>query len=247
MSSLYQRDLAYVHATAFESITRGAAPEIVRRLQSSPAPIRRVIDIGFGAGPLAEALVNAGFEVTGVDLSSELLDLARARVPAAHLMRASAYDVEIRGYDAIVAVGEPLTYHEDISSSDLRVARFLEHAANVLPPGGMLIFDVIGLGEPSLAGKTWASGEDWAVLVETTENQPDRTLLRNIETFRRVGETYRRSREVHSVRLFDIEQFDQQLISYGFQTETARSYGAQPLPPRRHAFFATRQASALVT
>jgi hypothetical protein len=57
----------------------------------------------------------------------------------------------------------------------------------------LLIFDVIGLGEPFLAGRTWLSGDDWAVPVETTENQTERTLVRNIETFRRVGEANRGS------------------------------------------------------
>jgi hypothetical protein len=30
---------------------------------------------------------------------------------------------------------------------------------------GVLIFDVIGLGEPSLAGRTWSSGDDWGQIV----------------------------------------------------------------------------------
>src|ERR1700758_2269340 len=83
MQSLYQCDLAYVHAAAFETIALGAAPEIVRRLQSSNVPIRTVMDLGCGAGPLTRSLVNAGFYVTGVDTSHELLQLARVRVPEA--------------------------------------------------------------------------------------------------------------------------------------------------------------------
>jgi hypothetical protein len=77
----------------------------------------------------------------------------------------------------------------------------------------MLIFDLIELGEPSLAGRFWASSDDWAILVNTTEDQSARRLVRQIETFRRVGE---------------------------FATETALFYGAKCLPPRRQAFFATR-------
>jgi hypothetical protein len=86
----------------------------------------------------------------------------------------------------------------------------------------------------------WKSGEDWALLVETVEDQTDSKLIRNIETFRRVDGSYRRGHEVHSVRLFDVKQLCDQLASYGLSTETARSYGIQALPPRRHAFFATR-------
>ena len=45
----------------------------------------------------------------------------------------------------------------------------------------MLIFDVIETGEPSLAGRFWTSGTDWAVVAETTEDQPSRTLIGMIE------------------------------------------------------------------
>lgn len=247
MESLYQCDLAYVHASAFGTLARGAADEIVRRLQSSSTQIRRVMDVGCGAGPLTEALLKAGFDVTGIDTSAELLKLARAKVPRAHFVHASAYEIQILAYDAVVALGEPLTYHAVGADADNLISRFFQRVAEALPPGGMLIFDVIGLGEPSLAGRTWSSGDDWAVLVETTENQTERTLVRNIETFRRVGEVYRRSHEVHRVRLFDVRKLCDQLASYGFTTETAQSYGAQQLPPRRQACFATRRATSDVS
>lgn len=240
MPTLYQSDLAYVHATAFETITRGAACEIIERLRNSSAPVRKVMDLGCGAGPLTKALMDAGFEVTGVDTSVELLELARTKVPSAPFVHASIYDVEIRDYDAVVAVGEPLTYHAEEVDADNLVRAFFQRVAGALPPGGQFIFDVIGLGEPSLGGRTWMSGDDWAVLVDTTENQAARTLVRNIEVFRRIRDTYRRSREVHQVHLFDLSVLRNQLSSYGFATEITQSYGAKQLPPRRHAFFATR-------
>lgn len=136
MATLYQCDLAYIHAVAFETIAREAAREIIRRLQSSSAPVRRVMDLGCGAGPLTKAFVNAGFEVTGVDTSAELLELARARGPAAHFVHGSIYDTEIHGYDAVVAVGEPLTYHPEEANAENLVTTFFQRAAKNLPPGG---------------------------------------------------------------------------------------------------------------
>jgi SAM-dependent methyltransferase len=233
MEALYQPDLAYIQTIAFGEFAAGAASEIVRRLKGSSTSIRRVLDVGCGAGPLTEALADAGFDVVGVDTSAALLDMARARVPKVHFIHGSVYDVATQDFDAVVALGEPLTYHSEPDEARDRISRFFESVAKTIPEGGMLIFDVIGRGEPSLAGRTWRAGDDWAVMIETTESQSERILIRDIRSFRRVGELYRRSREVHKVRLFDVGCLCDQLASLGFATETRRSYGAQQLPPRR--------------
>ena len=219
MGNLYQEDLAYIQACGFGDFAHGSAEEIVRVLGSGMIPVRRVVDVGCGAGPLTAVLVIAGFQVTGIDVSEELLRLARA---------------------AIVAIGEPLTYHED-DDGDSRVREFFRRAADVLPQGGMLIFDLIELGQPSLSARSWKSGNDWAVLVETKEDQSTRTLVREIETFRKVREDYRRGREAHRVRLFDAAEVCGWLEEAGFRVSTAASYGAFWLPPRRRAFFCTRR------
>ena len=168
--------------------------------------------------------------------------MARAAVPAARFVCASAYEAEIPECDAVVAIGEVLAYHAEGADADQLVGDFFRRVSAVLPVGGKLVFDVIEVGEPSLAGRVWNSGEDWAVLVHTEESQADQTLVRNSETFRRVGDWYRRGREVHHIRLFNAEALCQQLSVCGFETTTARRDGAQPLSPRRRAFFATKKS-----
>ncbi len=242
MGSFYQQDLAYIQAAAFGTLARGAAPEIVRRLRLATIPIRRVLDVGWGAGPLTEALLEAGFEVTGIDSSTELLAMARLSAPAAHYVHGSIYDIEIPPCDAIVALGEPLTYHDEGEDADRRISEFLHRASAVLPCGGVLIFDIIECGEPPLTARVWSSAKDWAVLVDTTEDPASRTLIRNIETFRLVDNSYRRGHEVHRVRLFDTRTLRHKLTACGFDVETAQAYGTQMLSLRRRAFFATRIA-----
>jgi SAM-dependent methyltransferase len=240
MEALYRRDLAYIHAAGFGTLARGAAPEIVRLLKTATVRVQRVVEVGCGAGALTTALVEAGFEVTGIDPSAELLEIARAAAPAARFIHASVYEMQIPTCQAVVALGEPLTYHSKGTDAEKLVDCFFQRVAQTLPPGGMFIFDIVEVGESSLVGRSWSSGEDWAVLLETTEDQGARTLVRSIETFRRVGEFYRRGREVHEVRLFDIQTLCDRLAAYGFLSTTAVCYGSQPLPPRRRAFFATR-------
>jgi hypothetical protein len=193
-----------------------------------------------GSRALTAALVEAAFEVTGIDPSAELLSIAREAVPAAQFINASIYDADIPACDAIVALGEPLTYHAAGSDAESRVGLFFQHASAVLPRGGVLIFDIIERGEPSLTGRFWSSGDDWAVLADNQEDAASHTLVRNIETFRRTGGFYRRGQEVHHVYLFDTQAVCSKLASCGFEVETAQSYGAQALAPRRRAFFAVR-------
>lgn len=234
MQTLYQEDLAYIHAAAFGGLARGAAPEIIRRLKSAPAPIRRVVDAGCGAGLLSAALEQAGFEVTGIDASRELLSFAGAAAPKSRFIHASLFEIELPACDAVLAIGEPLTYE----SSDDLLEEFVSKARAALPLGGVLIFDVIETGEPPLAGRFWSSGEDWAVLVDTAEQ--DSTLTRSIETFRRVDDNYRRSHEIHRVHLFDTAHVRALLSRCGFSVETGRAFGEYALATRRRAFFCER-------
>lgn len=240
MTPHYRRDLAYIHSAAFETLARGAAPEIIRRLRAAKTPVRGVLDVGCGAGPLSAALAAEGFEVTGVDCSEDLVAMARVRAPAARFVCASIYDTAIDPCGAIIALGEPLTYHPPKIDADLRVRDFFRRAAAALTPGGLLIFDVIESGEPPLTARTWSAGEDWAVLVDTVEDSAARKLTRDIQTFRAVEPgVYRRDRETHHVRLFESAALCRELAALGFTVETSRAYGAQALAPRRRAFFCT--------
>jgi len=240
MDGIYEQDLAYIQARGFGDVARGAAPEILRVLRAGSRPVHRVVDAGCGAGSISAALVDAGFDVTGIDVSEELLSIARSACPSGKFLHGSIYDRPIPPCEAILAVGEPLTYHETDGAEE-RVPSFFQRASAALPFGGMLIFDIIELGEPSLEGRFWKTGDDWAVLAETQEDQSARVLVRNIETFRKIGDSYRRGREVHRVRLFDSGEVCRWLDAAGFDVTTAQSYGEFRLPPRRRAFFSVRR------
>jgi hypothetical protein len=62
--------------------------------------------------------------------------------------------------------------------------------------------------------------------------------VRDIPSFRRIGDVYRRGRETHHVRIFDGDRICRALMAAGFSVETAQSCGQQHLSPWRRAFFA---------
>jgi len=241
VTPLYGNDLAWLQARAFGGYAVAAAPHVIARLRAARNGVRHVVEIGCGAGPLTAALCEAGFAVTAVDPSPALLALARDAAPRAEFAGASAYDYELPPCDAVIALGEPLTYHEDAAAADSLVRGFLQRAARVLPSGGPLLFDLIETGAPPLDARFHRSADDYALLVATTEDTAARTLTREIELFRREGERYRRTRELHRVRLFETAEVLAWLDTAGFDCETVTAWGADSLPPRRCVFLAARR------
>lgn len=57
-------------------------------------PSGRVLEIGSGVGKDAEALIKLGYDYTGTDASSGLLELARKRNPSATFIQRYAHEIE---------------------------------------------------------------------------------------------------------------------------------------------------------
>jgi SAM-dependent methyltransferase len=138
MPTPYQKDLAYVQATAFGDFARGAAVDIVSRLRHASGQVRTVVDAGCGAGILTGMLMEAGFDAIGIDSSAELLRYARRNAPKARLLHGSLYRLPLPECDALIAAGESLTYHSDVSAAADLVKGFFQSATKALRPGGML-------------------------------------------------------------------------------------------------------------
>ncbi len=233
-----------MQAAAFGGLAAGATPAVVERLRAAPVRVRRVLDVGCGAGVSTRILVEAGFDTVAIEPSPSLLAMARQAAPGARFVQGSAYGVPLEPCEGVLALGEPLTYHAPEADAEARLRGFLAAAARALAPGGLLAFDLIVTDGPGLDGRGWVSAEGWAILYETREDRPRRRLTRTIETFRRAeaGAGYRRAREVHEVRTFEAADVMAWLGAAGFEVEVADRYGAHALAPRRRAFFGTRRA-----
>src|SRR5262245_33072496 len=106
MADAYRADLAYIHDAGFGGTAREAAGFLRESLQGRGVGRGLVVDLGCGGGILSEIMAAVGFDVLGIDISEEMIALARERVPRGRFRRESLLTAEIPPCVAVAAVGE---------------------------------------------------------------------------------------------------------------------------------------------
>jgi SAM-dependent methyltransferase len=178
-----------------------------------------VVEFGCGGGTVARHLTDHGYSVLGIDQSPAMIRLARRNAPRARFKVGSLATATLPRCDAIVALGEVVSYN----SKQEDLLRFFRRAGTVLRPGGLLVFDFIESAEGRTFKAKSRAGEDWAIVIRATAK--GRVLTRHITTFRKIGRHYRRSREIHHVRLYNRSEIATALRGAGFTVTLRRSIG----------------------
>ena len=244
MGAWYGEDLAYIHDVGHADFALDSAPGIKMILERSGIREGLIVDLGCGTGILARELVDAGYDVLGIDISESMVEIARKRTPEAEFRVGSLFEVEIPRCEAVTAISEVLNYLFDPEGEGVGLGRVFRRVHDALVPGGVFVFDVLGPGQvpPGTRAKGFGVGEDWAVLSEREEDAGRGTMERRIVSFRRVGEHYRRTDEVHRVRLYDPEDLVAELGRAGFRVRTMRAYGDLRLERGHTAYAAWKPA-----
>ncbi len=101
----------------------------------------RLLDVGTGPGLVAEHAATRGCAVTGVDISPQMLDIARGRVPDADFREGSAEELPCANSSFDAVVGNFVVLHLGHPN------RLAAEAARVLEPGGRVAFTAWGVGD----------------------------------------------------------------------------------------------------
>ncbi len=114
--------------------------ELVERHRPKPAS---VLELACGTGAILERLDGVA-DRTGLDVSAEMLALARARLPGVTFVHGNmrAFDLG-RRFDAVLCVFDSLNHLLDFREWESTFAAVADH----LEPGGLFVFDVNTLGE----------------------------------------------------------------------------------------------------
>lgn len=101
---------------------------------------QKVLEIGCGAGNLAERLLAHGFEYTGMDISPDMLAIARRQLPPCPLVEGDMRNFHLGdSFQGALIVGRSLSYL--LTNKDVRDT--FDAVYRVLAPGGVFVFDVI--------------------------------------------------------------------------------------------------------
>lgn len=179
-----------------------------------------LLDLGCGTGKLTRRLADRGFDMIGIDLSEEMLEIAREKSDPEQILYLMQDMREFELYGtvrAIVSICDSMNYlmgYEEL-------VQVLGLANNYLDPGGIFLFDMNTLykyetllGEQTIAENREEGSFIWENYYDEEEriNQYDLTLF-----IRQEGGLYRKYEETHYQYAFDLKEVEQAVREAGME------------------------------
>lgn len=178
-----------------------------------------VAELGCGTGAMTTLLAEDGYDMIGVDLSVEMLEIAREKCPeSVLLLHQDMRELDLFGsVSAMVCVCDGMNYlleEQDLQQTFTRVAQFLEK-------DGVLIFDMktAYFYEEQLGDRTIVDNRDDCTLI--WENTYDPETMRNeylltIYQLEQVeADLFSRVEEYHCQRAYPVATVTEQLQKAG--------------------------------
>lgn len=209
------------------------ADYIERQFARSGRSVRTVLDLACGTGTLTCLLAERGYEMIGVDLSSDMLAQAAEKAagitgeppmflcqPMERLDLYDTVDACICCLDSVNHVTRPAA-----------VRQAFERVRLFLSPGGLFLFDI---NTPEklrgLDGGLFIDETDDAYCVWRSEYSPRRRICTfGMDVFRREGDYWLRGGEVHEEYAYTAEELTAYLAEAGFRK--IKQYGQLKLRP----------------
>ncbi|MGG1573557.1 class I SAM-dependent DNA methyltransferase [Fictibacillus sp. NRS-1165] len=191
-------------------------------VQSYGSKVSNVLDLGCGTGSLSIRLSKQGYDVTGVDLSDDMLAIAKEKsiqqkVPVQYFQQDMTQLEGLQEFDAAVIFCDSLNY---ILTEDKVLAAF-QSVYQHLKEDGLFLFDVHSLYKIHniFMGSTFGSNEEQLSFIwQCFEGEEPDSIEHELSFFVQENENrYIRFDEVHIQRTFPTEVYKTMLESTGFQ------------------------------
>jgi len=204
------------------------ADYLEKHFRTGKLPIRTVLDLACGTGSLTCLLAGRGYDMTGVDLSEEMLAVAMEKgreltVPAPLFLHQSMDKLDLYDtVDACVCCLDSVNY----VTRPAVLRRAFQRVHLFLTPGGMFLFDINTPEKlKGLDGQMFMDENEQAACIWRAEYSPRRRICTyGMDIFTRAGgNLWRREEEVHEEYAYTPEELVRYLEEAGF--EDIRQFG----------------------
>lgn len=203
------------------------AAYIVKLIKKHHRSAKQVLELGCGTGRHAELLAKAGYDIDGVDQSTEMLKIAQTQLKSALKKKISFAQGDVRTfragkiYDVVTALFHIVSYQ--VSNQDV-VAMFCS-AAEHLERGGVFLFDTwygpaVLSTRPEVRLKERSTSAKRATRVAIPDFYPNENRVdvnyRLLVTDKKTQKTEEFS-ETHRMRYYFAPELEQLLDQTGFE------------------------------
>lgn len=181
-------------------------------------PTKQVLELACGSGSMSILLAKQGYDVIGLDLSEEMLMIAKdkalkERVKIGFFQQdMTCYELNQK-FDAVVCICDGMNYV--LENDDMN--ELLERVAHSLKDDGIFIFDISTyyklkyiLGESTIA----ESRDDSAFIWENFYDDESDILSFELSVFTKEETHYHRDDEVHEQRAYTVRELTQLSSKY---------------------------------
>ncbi len=202
------------------------AEKLTALLRSYGVPEGLVLELGCGTGTMTELLARAGYDMTGIDVSSEMLQEALQKRDVSGLpilyLNQDMREFELYGtMAAIVSVCDTMNYLTDRAD----FVRTLKLVNNYLDPDGVFIFDLKTehFYRDVLGARTEAVSEEDAAYIWENDYDEEARLNRYLLTLfeKRPDGLFERSEELHEQRAYRLPEIREMAEEAGLRFVTA--------------------------
>lgn len=194
---------------------------------------KKVLDLACGTGNISINLAKEGYQVTGIDLSDDMLAVTQDKAQQAGL-RLNLFQQDMREFispeemDSIVCFCDSLNY---ITEPDGIVQTF-ERVYHALKAGGVFLFDVHSLYKIKevFADQSFNWVEEDLAYMWNCQSEEEEQVSHFLTFFIKEGKTYRRFDESHLQRGYTVEQITSWLDKIGFVNIKIQADFEQSLP-----------------
>jgi SAM-dependent methyltransferase len=227
--AFYGADQAGIHHDAFGDLSERAAERLLAELHDAGRRDGTVVDLGCGSGILARRVSDAGYAVHGVDISPDMVDLARRYAPRGTFHCGSVLDAVFPPAVAVTAIGEVLNYAADDRAGPATLPHLVQRVRDCLAPGGVFLFDVATRGRhgSGRVAERLHERPAWTLRMRAEENE-DGTRLDRFITISKPGSD-EVIEEHHVLRLYQPDDLRALLTRAGFGVQVLPTYG-EPSP-----------------